>query len=556
MILNFYVLKRWVNETAPQLSGAKTVEIFSQRKDVLMLGYVTAERLHEALEIDLRTQRGHVVRRSTYHRQRKNLADLFGEAVGQKVRSMNMDSADRVIRFELQSQSIVIELFGGGNVFLVDSTGRIVDAFKDARDLLGTTYTSSSGRLQAVSLQSFEEFRKHVPDASSLKTLIGGGGLHLSKPLVQEILFHWHSDNIREGYSVVCELVERMANENPVLYLKDNEPVLLAPCRLTGVEARNPGWQMIRLETMNDAIEKYLAEKDAYERGRKTISDVLKVCRARIKKNMALLSELQNDLKSAQTHRKQEEVARLAGANIYKMKTGMDSIRVIDYGSPNQDEITIRLKPTLSPSENVESLFARAKKLKASVQKIEARIVLVEKEKTYLDTCARLAEEATDVREVERIHKEFTKHGWIQRPEKEKKNPKVEYRFREYRVAGNWRVFVGQNDAKNDQLTFRFARGDDYWFHARSVSGSHVVLKRDGRKDNPGKAALEEAASIAAFFSKARTSSMVPVAWTLRKFVRKRKGAPPGQVVLEREEVLMVQPVKPEKNSGEDPSEA
>ncbi|HNL27765.1 MAG TPA: NFACT RNA binding domain-containing protein, partial [bacterium] len=102
-----------------------------------------------------------------------------------------------------------------------------------------------------------------------------------------------------------------------------------------------------------------------------------------------------------------------------------------------------------------------------------------------------------------------------------------------------------QNDIKNDALTFRFAKKDDLWFHARGVAGSHVVLKRDGRSDNPGQRAIEAAAQIAAFFSKAKTSSLVPVAYTERKYLRKPKGAKPGMVVLEREEVLMVPPVEP-----------
>ncbi|MBL7961359.1 DUF814 domain-containing protein, partial [bacterium] len=152
--------------------------------------------------------------------------------------------------------------------------------------------------------------------------------------------------------------------------------------------------------------------------------------------------------------------------------------------------------------------------------------------------------ETRDWKKIEKIYDEFVHAGWVKKisAETRTKIEKEAPTFREFVVPGNWRVFVGQNDTKNDQLTFKFAKSDDYWFHARGVPGSHVVLKRDGRKDNPGKQAIETTASIAAFFSKAKSSSLVPVAYTLRKYVRKRKGSRPGQVIIEREEVVIVPP--------------
>ena len=100
---------------------------------------------------------------------------------------------------------------------------------------------------------------------------------------------------------------------------------------------------------------------------------------------------------------------------------------------------------------------------------------------------------------------------------------------------------MGRNDWENDLLTRR-AHPEDFWFHAQGCPGSHVVLKREGRKADPGKRTLEEAAGVAAYWSKARTSKTVPVNYTLKKYVRKPRRAKPGSVLIQREKTLFVEP--------------
>ncbi len=208
----------------------------------------------------------------------------------------------------------------------------------------------------------------------------------------------------------------------------------------------------------------------------------------------------------------------------------------------------IPLDATLTPQENVASYFARARKLKGSVRKIEGRLETLNKEMAELNKLLEeFREPATgQLHRLESTHHAFCEKGWIQRESTAKKRDDGgELKFREYIVSGNWHVYVGQNDRKNDLLTFRFAKKDDWWFHARGVAGSHVILRRTGRSDNPSRAALEQAASLAAYFSRARTSGLVPVTYTQKKYVRKSRGAAAGEVVVEREEVVVVPPVEP-----------
>ncbi|OGU43815.1 MAG: hypothetical protein A2000_05205, partial [Ignavibacteria bacterium GWB2_36_8] len=109
-------------------------------------------------------------------------------------------------------------------------------------------------------------------------------------------------------------------------------------------------------------------------------------------------------------------------------------------------------------------------------------------------------------------------------------------------VEKKYHVFVGKDSKTNDLLTLKFAKQNDYWFHARSVSGSHVILRNENPKEGVPKNILKLVASIAAYHSKAKTAGMVPVSYTQKKYVVKKKGMEPGKVALLKEEVLIVEP--------------
>ncbi|MCK5842836.1 MAG: DUF814 domain-containing protein, partial [Candidatus Sabulitectum sp.] len=130
---------------------------------------------------------------------------------------------------------------------------------------------------------------------------------------------------------------------------------------------------------------------------------------------------------------------------------------------------------------------------------------------------------------------EVTKHlTKLAKPEK-----KVTGAPLEYILEGGWRCLVGRNAKQNDNLTFKIAGREDIWLHARGVAGAHVILKRDGRADNPSTAAMDQAAHIAAKHS--TTNGVVPVDWTLAKYVRRMRGGGPGQVVYVREKTLFAE---------------
>jgi predicted ribosome quality control (RQC) complex YloA/Tae2 family protein len=279
---------------------------------------------------------------------------------------------------------------------------------------------------------------------------------------------------------------------------------------------------------------------------------VFKAASQRLKKNKTLILELHKDVRKAEQYKTWENMGHLLTSNFTLIRKGMDSISLNDPSDPDAPPVTIPLNPDLPPQENISQLFVKSKKLKQSVEKIRKRIQDIQIEIESLQSI-RLQLEMLPYPpsdRIEKIYQDFLKHRWIAvetiKTRQHKKILTGDELFKSFILEGRWKVWVGQNDQKNDQLTFGYAGKDDYWFHARGVPGSHILLRKEHRKDNPPKSVLEAAAAIAAFFSKAKTSALVPVIMTQKKYVRKMKQGKPGQVIVERETVLMVEPSNPE----------
>ena len=209
--------------------------------------------------------------------------------------------------------------------------------------------------------------------------------------------------------------------------------------------------------------------------------------------------------------------------------------KIFKYKDMDGSEQILKLKEDLSPSENARYYFDKYKKQKGSVDILRSRILNFEKEKIKLES------------ELERIYK-MTEYKTLLKEEKrseENRNDETT-RFRKFRLNDKYEVWVGKDSASNDLLTTKYTAQNDLWFHVRGSSGSHTVLKINNKKEDIEKESIQRAASIAAYYSKARNASNVPVAYCEKKYVKKKKGFKQGSVVMEREKVIFVKPKLPE----------
>jgi predicted ribosome quality control (RQC) complex YloA/Tae2 family protein len=195
-------------------------------------------------------------------------------------------------------------------------------------------------------------------------------------------------------------------------------------------------------------------------------------------------------------------------------------------------EVRVSLDPSLGPAENAEHMYETARKRERAATRLPQLIANARRE------AERVAGLVEDLR-AGALPPEDAASAKLARaaPRQARALP-----YKRYRTSGGLEVRVGRGARTNDDLTFHHSRPDDIWLHARDAGGAHVILRWEDRDANPPAADLREAAILAAVQSKARTSGVVPVDWTRRKYVRKPRKAPPGRVTIERAKTLFVEP--------------
>jgi predicted ribosome quality control (RQC) complex YloA/Tae2 family protein len=289
---------------------------------------------------------------------------------------------------------------------------------------------------------------------------------------------------------------------------------------------------------------------------RRILARLLRPVRRRLTASRSLADNLRRDLERAAGHERVRREAETLAAFRSRVPTGAAHVTLSDVYDPERT-VEIELDPAMSLESQIQARFRKATKLARSAEHAGRRLALVEREARELETALRLFSEtasfAESLQRLETLRAKYDIDGAVAVPgrRRRQKAPPAPS-FRRYDIDATWFVLVGRDNRENDDLTFHHARPDDLWFHAQGVSGSHVVLKSRGGVGAPSGRVIEAAASVAAHFSKARHSGLVPVIYTRRKYVRRFRGARPGQVACEREKMVMVPPELPALAPGDE----
>ncbi len=192
------------------------------------------------------------------------------------------------------------------------------------------------------------------------------------------------------------------------------------------------------------------------------------------------------------------------------------------------ETITIPLDPLLSPSENAKKYFDKYGKLKRTYEALSALTKEVKEEIDHLESIQTALDIAEKEEDLTQIKEELIDGGYIRRKGTARKQ-KITSKPFHYLSSDGFSIYVGKNNYQNDELTFKFASGNDWWFHAKKMPGSHVIVKSEGA--SLPDATFEEAARLAAYYSKGRGQSKIEVDYTEKKNVKKPGGSKPGFVV-------------------------
>lgn len=236
-----------------------------------------------------------------------------------------------------------------------------------------------------------------------------------------------------------------------------------------------------------------------------------------------------------------DELRRKADILMTYMSTlepGQTSVILKDiYADQPETLVRIDLDPRETPARNAQNYYTQYSKQKRAQQNLATQITHVQEESTYLESVQLMLEHAQTQQEVREIEEELIAEGYLAKKGKRKQEP-ISAPLTILLDDGS-KVIVGKNNRQNDIVTFKLARPNDLWFHTRNIPGSHLILRSIGE---PGDVTIQIAAMLAAYFSKARQSSRVPVDYTLRRHVKKPNGAKPGFVIYDKQNTVFVTP--------------
>lgn len=273
-----------------------------------------------------------------------------------------------------------------------------------------------------------------------------------------------------------------------------------------------------------------------------SIREVNKVVNNYLQKNIKKQEKLKQQLADSKNAEKYKKYGELITANIYQIKKGSNEVEVTDYYSSDQSKLKIKLRPDLTASENAQKYFKKYNKLKKSVKHLKREIAKLRHEEKYLNQVSLNIEQAETLNDLDEIKDELKDEGYIKKQQKKnRKKQTARLKPRKFISSDGYQILVGRNNRQNDQLTKKIANQGDLWLHTKTIAGSHVIIKRDTAKDVPEQT-INEAAVLAAYYSKARQSKNVPIDYTQVENVNKPKGAKPGLVYYDNYQTIYIDP--------------
>lgn len=563
MVSNYYTLAHLVAEWRVRLQDAAIAQPFTQSRHELVLPFEsilpgsTVGRW--AAVVSCTPAQNTLTFKTAYPRARRNSADIFPDLEGALVGGVEMHPSDRQIRLMLRTgSSIVLQFFGPkANALLVGPDGTVTDAFLRSKTAVeaGRILWPDGGRT-GIDVDNLKAVIASHGDATlqqSLKRALPSFG----PILLREVLSRAGTEgSVRVGtlsepdLMRICRAAETVDGlmtgpAHPRIYYREETPAVFSPAPLSHLAD-------LRAEettSVSDGVRIFLSTAHRRADLARSLERWHDELASATEHATTTLGRIEQELPDASEADLAERHARLLQAHLSGLQKGMREAIVEDLFSDGREVIAIPLDPHLSPARNAERLFERARKVRTTlVEQRERRLDLQDR----LRRLAAISDEldglvgSDDLAEfVERRRSDLSSLG-VRVGGGSAAKEAVRPPFRIFSVDGGFQVWAGKSGENNDLLSTRHTAKNDLWFHVRGLSGSHVVLKMGTGRGEVSKRAKEQAAAIAAFYSKMKKARHVAVTMCEGKFVRKPRGAPAGTVTVEHETVLFVDPALPE----------
>jgi len=302
--------------------------------------------------------------------------------------------------------------------------------------------------------------------------------------------------------------------------------------------------QIKQFDDISTLLDTFYSTRDMHERMRQKGSDLVKLLSNNIERISKKLVILNKTLADSENKEKFKIYGDLLMANLYAIENGQEFADVQNYYEDDCPMVKIALSPQLSPSQNAQKYYKKYNKAKTAEIEAAKQIESAKNDLEYLESTLMAVETADTEADLNAIRAELIAEGYLNRKVNQKKQKQAASKPMHFVSQDGFDIYVGKSNTQNDYLTTKFANSSDLWFHTKNIHGSHTVIKLGLDKDVP-KTTIMEAAQIAAYYSKGRDSSQVPVDYTQIKNVKKPNGAKPGMVIYDHYNTIYVTPKEP-----------
>ena len=458
--------------------------------------------------------------------------------------------------------SLVIEIMGKySNIILVDGQGKIVDALKRVDEEM------SSQRLVQPGL-AYE-----LPPAQNKPCM-----LECQPEEIVEAIVHQPKNqslnkgilNALQGLSpVVCREIEHQVGRGQELFTRDltqeqrerlrfflerlfttvrdtaGEPYMVTkikgkPMEFSFLNIVQYGTlaSVSRWEDFSSLLDEFYEERDRQDRMRVKAQDLLRLLANASERLSRKINLQRGELARSEDREHLRVCGDLINANLYRIERGSAFADLENFYDENR-LMRVKLDPALNATQNAQKYYKEYRKAKTAQQVLGEQIAQAEQELLYVDSVFDCLSRAQSESELNGIRQELREEGYL-KAVRDKRKPPAPLAPLEFVSSEGFRILVGRNNRQNDKLTLKQANNNDIWLHTKNIPGSHTIIVTGGRQ--PGDATLKEAAMLAAYHSRAKDSSQVPVDYTQVRYVSKPQGAKPGMVIYVHYQTLFVTP--------------
>ena len=564
-------VKKTVSELSEKLSGGRIDKIYQPEKDeLLFLVRTNAGNMRLVISASSNNPRVHFTKSV---KENPLTAPMFcmllrKHLLGGRIVEIKQPEFERIIEIDIETRDelgdictkrLITEITGrNSNIVLCDDSFKIIDSAKHidfsqstVRQILpGGQYSMPpkqnkipilSNEIKNVSID-FSDGKK--PENAILDAVSG-----ISPLTCREIVYGAIKTN-----SLSCaELsdLQKQKIQTAVRNFCDN--MTFAPCIVFDTTGKPAEFSAIAIsqygencktvfyDTMSEVADLFFAERDLRERIHSKSASLTKLLKNNIERCAKKLSLLQKTLKDAENKEKYKIYGDLVTANIYKISKGDKGMTAENYFEQDSPPVKIDLKENLSPAENAQRYYKLYAKLKNAEVEVKKQLKATLSDLDYFESTLALTENLTSEADINAVKSELAELGYLKRQRSGKRQKLQQAKPLHFTSSDGFDIYVGKNNTQNDYLTLRFANSSDLWFHTKQIHGSHTVIKLGLDKNVPDSTILE-AAQLAAYYSKARESSQVPVDYTQIKNVKKPNGAKPGMVIYDNYNTIYVTP--------------